>query len=880
MLNVGLKPQVSDILQENYPLLTDVNASLKGSEQTTQKNSIQNLQHRQIPAIWTKMFDSVNVASISIPSETTRQTAIDGNDRKRISDVIGLLSAASEENWDSLCKKYSWITHYHTSPPDELFPGNAILNYHFRSLQYRIAAEVEPDFAPKILEIWDKETKPYEPRESYLISRLMLATQALRYNQVPLSPQKLIEYLQFIVETIENHKDVGREYFNTFGNINVNEFGNSNYYSFLFSFIYVRPDINPVFLNDLFDALDQLESRIRLLLLADLEEYNIDCRILIESIYLHEEKQEKPDYSKCLKIYDKVIEKSLGWGYPHIAALSARSIAIIQDEYLDDPNSAHKTYDEFKQSVATLPIIEEGQAFVYLRQGYYQEALNIYERILPDWHKSTERFRVGPLEEYCRAAKCAANLDDWKMAATLFAEGAKRTEQIEKTNRYIGAYADAGFAYFKAGNMMECIKYLHLALLKFEGLPADNTDIQYFTLKKRIEHTIKWINTIWYKPENNSSKLFEPNVGFCSDQVTKEEILDLPDCPIGYSWLHLSQIEYRFGHEITVFEYTLKNVDRDYPILNFFHLLLETQYDFRNRSLDNLPQRIYQLILAFLTMRTHLKSGMGALEKSTHSITNFALNDFSSIEITIPLILGGLMVSSQDKSDTQELLANWCSNSSDIPIKGSLVNVLGDIESIFLCDYDEVLIVMKTQEEKVSKRLAASLSLMFDDKTSLEDLFLAHLFISNCFIDIPWEELVIKDLVIHLSSKWIEKVKFRARLKSPNLTVPQIEKACNSSDTGKKKIGQILLSVYQAVSVKVPLSDEFVQQIRAWTEAEQKPEHKIGKNPAAQRLIKAMEKPPYLTDEDIDALNQSIKEGKIPMKFDSPFETAESEKNE
>ena len=50
-----------------------------------------------------------------------------------------------------------------------------------------------------------------------------------------------------------------------------------------------------------------------------------------------------------------------------------------------------------------------------------------------------------------------------------------------------------------------------------------------------------------------------------------------------------------------------------------------------------------------------------------------------------------------------------------------------------------------------------------------------------------------------------------------------------------------------------------------------------GKNAAAQRLIKAMEKPPHLTDEDIAALNQSIKEGKIPIKFDSIFDSDEQE---
>ena len=881
MHNVDLNSQVNIDMRKPSPLLTDVNAFLKDSKQKTQKNSIQNLEHREIPDKWSKKFDSVNVASISVLPESTQHAAIDGQDKKRVSDAIMLLLSASRENWNTLCRKYSWIAHYHTSPPDELFPGNTNLNYQFRSLQYRIAVEVEPEYAPNILEIWDNETKPHEPNQAYLLSRLLLATQALRYDQVPLSPKRLIDYLQHIVETIENHKDVGTEYYNAYGNINVNEFGFSNYYSFLFSFIYVRPDINSVFLNDLFDVLDQLDPRIRSLVLADFEEYNIDCRILIEGIYLHEEKQEKPDYSTCLEVYDKVIEKSLKWDYPHIASLAARSKAIIHDEYLEDPNTAHKIYEEFKQNVTTLPVIEEGQAFVYLRQENYQGALNIYERILPDWHKTTERFGVGPLEEYCRAAKCAANLDDWKRAATLFSEGAKKAEQIENTNRYIGAYADAGFAYFKAGNMMECINYLQLALLKFEGLPTNITDIQYFTLKKRVEHTILWLFIIWCEEEINTSNFCEPLIGFCSDETTNKEIMKLPDCPIGYSWYYLSQIEYRFGHQSTVFKHALQTTDREeYPILNYWLSLLEVQYDFRSKTLENLPQRIYQLARVFSTLKEHQQNDKGAADKETYSISNSDLFQFASIEIINSVFIAAIMVLIKTNINIRVMLNTWRVNSSELPIRNHIHTTLDQIESILFGDYDKSLAIMNTYDEVDHKKLAASLKIMFHNGVSLEDLLLAHTYISSTLMDSPWKELIEKDLAVQLSSKWLEKVKFRAKLKSPNLTVPQIERVCNSSDTGRKKIGQILLAVHQAVSVKVALSPEFFDHFRAWTESEQKSEPEIGKNLAAQRLVKAMEKPPYLTDEDIDALNQSIREGKIPMKFDSPFATDESETNE
>ena len=136
------------------------------------------------------------------------------------------------------------------------------------------------------------------------------------------------------------------------------------------------------------------------------------------------------------------------------------------------------------------------------------------------------------------------------------------------------------------------------------------------------------------------------------------------------------------------------------------------------------------------------------------------------------------------------------------------------------------------------------------------------------------------DLADILSEQWLEKIKFRAALKTPLLTVPRIEQACNSDETGKKKIGQILLAVHQAVSIRV--AHETLQQFRNWaeSESEQKQSPAARKNLAAQRLIKAMEKPPHLTDEDIEALNRSIKEGEIPIKFDSPFDSDEPENNE
>ena len=83
-----------------------------------------------------------------------------------------------------------------------------------------------------------------------------------------------------------------------------------------------------------------------------------------------------------------------------------------------NPATAHKVLQDIISKLGTLPAIEEAQAVVYFNQKLYKDALNIYGRILPEWNPPSEQVNIGPLEEYRRAAICAAYLDDWKKAAT------------------------------------------------------------------------------------------------------------------------------------------------------------------------------------------------------------------------------------------------------------------------------------------------------------------------------------------------------------------------------------------------------------------------------------------------------------------------------
>ena len=796
-----------DQADETYYTISPLLADAAG--QVWSEDKIKDL-HAQIANAILKAKDLTTIEAQAILCHSIR-----GQNKEGIIAVTHGLITTAGDDWEELSKEFSWLMYVQTDPSEELFPGDAFVNSLFRLLQYRIAVEVQPERAPKILEIWDKEAKPHQPHQSYLLGRLMLAMQALIYDQVLLPVKQMVGYLKEIIEITDNNTELQETFDDVRKELENHQIGKSNFFSILFKFTFARQPFYAPLLNDLIDALDELQPKIRTLLLADFEDDSVDSRILIDSVWLSEAKLENPDWTRCLQIYDKVIERTIAWGYPHIAAASARGKAIIHDEYLHTPDAAHTILQDILSKLGSLRVIEEEQAAVHFHQKHYKEALNIYERILPTWNPPLEKLDIGPLEGYRRAAACAAHLDDWEKAAPLFEDGAKRAQGVNRTKEYIGLYADAGFAQFKAGNMLDSIKLLNLALQKFEILPQDNTGVKYFTLKKRLGHTIGWM--AGHERENYPSDFEEPPVGFCSNPETDDKVLTLPDSPIESVWLNLAQIEYKFGHRRTVLEHTLQITDWEaYPVLSFLLVILELQHDFRNKTFDNLPQRIYQMVNVCDLIREHNQSGKEIGENGIYSTSIADVPNFASVENIIDMLVASLLVQLSIGVDTREILAIWRTNSSELPIKDNMAIALNLIESMLSGDKNDAVTAMRTEEVKDEKRLVAALKIVHHIETNPENLFYAHTFITTSRINQTWLDPVVTGLAELISAQWLEKIKFRATLKMPTITVPQIEQACNSSETGRKKIGQILLAVHQAVSVKV--APEILQQFRSWSE--------------------------------------------------------------
>lgn len=131
----------------------------------------------------------------------------------------------------------------------------------------------------------------------------------------------------------------------------------------------------------------------------------------------------------------------------------------------------------------------------------------------------------------------------------------------------------------------------------------------------------------------------------------------------------------------------------------------------------------------------------------------------------------------------------------------------------------------------------------------------------------------ISDDTSHMDSLPEEKVKIKL------LDVVMLTEDVPEHNLKRGETGTVVEILADGEAFEVEFSDDDGQMYKCTsflasqlTVLQEKP---LKKNAAAQRLIKWMGKPPHLTDEDIEALNQSIKEGKMPINFDSPFDLDE-----
>ena len=135
-----------------------------------------------------------------------------GRSAETVLNIIVGLKNTPKEFKKSIAYNLSWLIPFSPDNIKAFFPDNRFVHFLLGLFQFQIAAEIEPETAPQLVEVLIQELIPFEPRKAYLIQRLLFAMEVLIKIEVKISPKRLIPLIIEIGQIGEELEEF-REFF-------------------------------------------------------------------------------------------------------------------------------------------------------------------------------------------------------------------------------------------------------------------------------------------------------------------------------------------------------------------------------------------------------------------------------------------------------------------------------------------------------------------------------------------------------------------------------------------------------------------------------------------------------------------------------------------
>lgn len=741
------------------------------------------------------------------------QLSFIAGDTQTLSIIISTLIRAPEDNSDLIAHEFDWIIGIGTKPEKIVLPDDPVANFLFRIFQFRIARKIDIELASQLAKIIDNEITPFEPAKLYSLQRFMLATTILSTTEVAIPPKLIIKLLYEVFElqkqlTDELSKMVSADkeevFMNTFDGIVT-----------LFSFTIFRLD-GISFYQELFQEVDNLPTEFRDKLLKEFTKQEPLVDNLIDTVWLREGEKETPDWDNCIVAFKQTMEMALNQNLPLLAYSASRGIATVYQEYLHDDVQALNILDEIVKKLPPSLSIDDARATILLNIGKYEEAVKIWEKILPKWNPPLSDVNIRPIFSCRNAGIASAKLNNFKKASEFFIEGSERSDSLNFPDFAAEYLADASFELWSAGEVKGSIKMYERTLQKIEKLPDPSTSLSSFILNKLIGQSLLWISdSISIVPDKT---LNPPAHGMCSNPDKHESFRELPETPIDISWLSLAQIEY-FDHSGTsIFSKISERLKHsDIPLVVVFHAGLDLKISISSLNTMDLPTKVITYLDAIIETK---KSYQSDYEKSAvlkESEVNNSEVESKSIFPVLYFVFAIIFQADSGDLKLEILLNNWRECVKGTLYETEVTEWAGHAESIFLLKISEAVGIMKNTSEDDDNRILTALRLGIDETTNPEDLFYSHVILTEYILSNQVGMNLSHPLASIFSKQWILRTQNPALLRTPKLTVPAIMDTCQGNLNSRGKAAQILLAVNDAVSTTLP--PEILDRLRKLAEA-------------------------------------------------------------
>lgn len=421
--------------------------------------------------------------------------------------VLHSLAGALQKlnDWSSIATYLFWFPSWATGDAQRsLFPEQPLLSFLLRNIQFKIAAASGYDVQP-VADAWLYEAEAVQTNPPFgvppqVADRLVQSvTASVVINvQVPIPISYAFRLAERLVENID---------------MNALSTAASNEYAQDLDVFAASGDIGPVLtsllsgkdfaeilslrsksaadLSLFLQNVEQSKKPLREILLNALDQEFGLTGALCNRTWIHEETLEEPDWQGVLKALDEAAVFARQHDLDALLAAAVRGKAVVLYEYLNDRAAAEKAISAIRDDLgSTAPRVEEYLGKILRMEGQYEEALTLYERLLPTWEEAnsnTERTYA-----YNDAIISAGHLGKWNLAAYWAEEGYKAANPLSTTLPLVPlAYAtDRAFALYKCGQVCDALEtFAHV----IDAFPKSKLTARLRMLTRRLSHMIVWI---------------------------------------------------------------------------------------------------------------------------------------------------------------------------------------------------------------------------------------------------------------------------------------------------------------------------------------------------------------------------------------------------
>lgn len=718
-----------------------------------------------------------------------------GEEARPLDAVARNIDKIKDADWPLVAAEIDWITYVALGSGEKLFKSTQFTSLMLRNLQFRVAAHTSPDvLAARVVSAWEQELDAFdqfEESEAFPVARMgfQYFLNAIFFRiEVPLSIRTIIRNTAKMVSLLNDCKARAAA-----GNTLIQQaleaspagFDVVDEYVFIAAVRCKQADDVSEFLA----ALLEQEEAAALPIWEQLRVNDYVAMLLVSPVWIPEIKATAPSWHGPLEVLDQVIEIGLKQGASALVANAFRAKAIIVKEYLPNGGDAEAILAEGATRLGyDHPIIQDYLAKIYMLDGRYSEALDLWRTIPPEEDDEQPTARVFTPRE---ALMCAAKLGQWSLAAEYALDGEKNALRLSHLGDAIAAgfIAENAFALWMQGDLPGAFESFTRVIEALASLPDPNSNMKSYTLHLKVLLTIKWIGG----NRTEAEKEINPQSGWFTDQLS-EGSREKPAPPYLFYWYYLADAEYKANVDAGILSgLRTEREGSDDAVVNSLIETLRIKSSLKRYSFDSLVDQYARLARSARDVRS---------SANMPDLPMFDTGMLISIAFAALVLLVGV------RRQREIPIQRWMSDAKRYGLANSeLTEYLNFIESAIGLADSELLSLTNNMSARFETRLVAALLLAASATLDPAIRFATNVLVVNSESAYQvWREELAPTIDKLVVDGWeLTTTEQSFALLSPRTTVPLIRRACRDpSVVGLRRAARVLIAAQSAVSVRLP----------------------------------------------------------------------------